>query len=73
MTTRNVELRKRLTEWAVEIGRGPAAVGGSCLCDGLFLAYTEPAALFHTQPTCKDFDELEADEYLRKIRIARSD
>lgn len=53
-----------------------AEVGGVCpFCQRKFSAGHDDdgnPGLIHTLPTCKQFDELEPDEYLRAVRLKYS-
>jgi hypothetical protein len=44
---------------------------GLCPCGGEIAASTDPPCVAHKAPTCKAFDDLDPDEFLTYVRIAR--
>ena len=44
---------------------------GLCACGGQIYATTEPPAVIHERPECKQFLELEPDKFLTYVRRSR--
>ena len=44
---------------------------GLCPCGQEVAASKKPAAVEHTQPTCKAFEDMEPDEFLAYVRKSR--
>lgn len=65
------KVRREVEEFAKKSKMKPV-VGGRCPCGGVFLADRE-VGVEHSIPTCKEFDNKEADEYLLFVRLSYSE
>ncbi len=46
----------------------PASFEGICICGGKFYVFEKPAAVAHSVPQCKAFEDLQPDDFLAYIR-----